>query len=332
MPTQADFLPQGRTSAPQCCSCERECAVSTRVCVPRVGRAGPVGMRACAQIYTGACGVEGVQDVCSECVHKPAVGAPLTLQAGSSPHCLRDNPGSSWFSLCPPSPVGSDRAGLVVRAIARQGQRHSVSCGALGGRVSGKGRVGGPVIQPPGGAWLRSGGPDLHRDGYLEPTPRTHHTKHAETLSPHPPSSSRPWGLRGSLAQAWPLPIGLSSTPRCLGPSLTTHETCTLVQPWRPICEVGTCPLRREGPPPPGQTVQELVGRGQPAAGSSRASPGTEPGGCVQVRTEQLGDPSAPRGSGPHGRWDAHPAPCALHGHCRPEQALEPWEEPRRPA
>ena len=60
-------------------------------------------------------------------------------------------------------------------------------------------------------------------------------------------------------------------------------------------------PSAQGRPPPTGQTVQELVGRGQPAAGSSRASPGTEPGGCVQVGTEQLGDPSAPRGSGPHG-------------------------------
>lgn len=64
----------------------------------------------------------------------------------------------------------------------------------------------------------------------------------------------------------------------------------------------------------PTRTAQEHVGRGQPAAGSSRASPGPEPGGCVQVGAEQPGDPCAPPGSGPSaGGEPTQPrAPCTV--------------------
>lgn len=74
-----------------------------------------------------------------------------------------------------------------------------------------------------------------------------------------------------------------------------------------PICEVGTRPLLGS----PTRTVQEHVGRGQPAAGSSRASAGPEPGGCVRVGAEQPGDPCAPPGSGPSAGGKPT-QPCAL--------------------
>ena len=175
------------------------CLGVCRVCGCVQGPAHVYTVYGCVQVYAQEC-----VDVCSVWVctsvqwalprrwvgasHCPGLAAhhvPLAQNLGPLSGCLLVLPKA-------PEPCGQGQAGLAVRACAGQGHRGGreewclVTRGARWGHSEWKAWAGEPVVslmQEPG---PQGGGPDLHTEGLLEPTPPQHtgtlHTTHSHAL------------------------------------------------------------------------------------------------------------------------------------------------------